>query len=123
MDDDQLLSSICRKKQIEAHNIKLQKGESLNRPPLGYKVSKEYKIFIPDGDKAIMTKKIFEERAKGLGKNQIAKKFNLSYQTTTNILKNKTYLGYFMYDGEWLKGKHEPLIDQKTFDKCQEQKE
>jgi site-specific DNA recombinase len=35
------------------------------------------------------------------------------------VFRNKTYLGYMRYRGEWYKADHEPILDQDTFDKLQ----
>jgi len=35
------------------------------------------------------------------------------------VLANRLYLGEIRHKGEWRKGSHEPIIDQKTFDKAQ----
>lgn len=40
--------------------------------------------------------------------------------TVNGMLKNVFYLGFTKYKGEILEGKHEPLIEQELFDKCQE---
>ncbi|NJN54044.1 MAG: hypothetical protein HC804_04375 [Anaerolineae bacterium] len=40
--------------------------------------------------------------------------------TVNRMLKNVFYLGKTKYKGEIYPGKHEPLIDQDLFDKCQE---
>ncbi len=79
-------------------------------------------MFIPDGDKAVSVKEIFEQRDGGSTITEIANDFQMNLTTVYNILQNKTYLGFNCYRGEWSKGKHEPLIDQGTFDRCQKER-
>jgi site-specific DNA recombinase len=111
-----------RKKQEQVHNLKIQEKVPLCRPPFGYKMSKKYKMFIPDGDKAVSVKEIFEQRDGGSTITEIANDFQMNLTTIYNILQNKTYLGFNCYKGEWSKGKHEPLIDQETFDRIQKER-
>ena len=112
-----------RKKQEQVHDLKIREQIPCSRPPFGYKMSKKYKMFIPDGDRAISVKQIFEQRDGGSTITEIAMDFQMNPTTIYNILQNKTYLGFNCYKGEWSKGKHEPLIDQETFDRIQKQKE
>ncbi len=44
-----------------------------------------------------------------------------SEDTVLPMIKNRFYLGEVCYKGEWLPGKHEPLIDWETWERCQEQ--
>ena len=67
-------------------------------------------------------KEIFEQRDGGSTITEIANDFQMNLTTIYNILQNKTYLGFNCYKGEWSKGKHEPLIDQETFDRIQKER-
>ena len=111
-----------RKKQEQIHDLKKQDQIPCSRPPFGYKMSKKYKMFIPDGDKAVSIKEIFEQRDGGSTITEIAMDFKMNITTIYNILQNKTYLGFNCYKGEWSKGRHEPLIDEETFKRCQKEK-
>lgn len=109
----------CRKKQEQHHKLKLEEGVPLNRPPLGYKMSKRYKMYMPDPEKANTVKEIFQMKSKGLTIKEIVSEMRMNFTTVYNIIQNRTYLGFNCYKGQWYKGKHEPLIDEETFNKCQ----
>ena len=58
----------------------------------------------------------------GRGKTQknFKKRKEIAISKIKNILKNRTYLGWICYKGEWIKAKHESVITQEEFDKVQE---
>ena len=109
-----------RKKQEQIHELKIKEQIPCSRPPFGYKMSKRYKMFIPDGDKAIRVREIFRMKSEGSPITEIAREFDMNTTTVYNILQNKTYLGFNCYKGEWFKGRHELLINEDLFNKCQD---
>lgn len=111
-----------RKKQEQVHNLKIQEGVPCCRPPFGYKMSKRDKMFVPDKDNAETVKELFDMRANDYTITEIASEMRMNPTTIYNILQNKTYLGFNGYKGEWFKGKHEPLIDEETFKRCQKER-
>ena len=112
----------ARNKQQQVHNLKLKESVPLNRPPFGYRMNKKQKMFVPDDDKALVVKEIFMMRSEGKTTIDIGREVHLNHVTVYNIIKNKTYLGFNGYKKEWFKGKHEPLIDETTFNQCQSKK-
>lgn len=91
-------------------------------PPYGYVYSKKANNLVVDTEKASVVKKIFEMyNTERYSPMQIAATLGLSSDVVVfGILKNRTYLGEITFKGEQYKGKHEPLIDAKTFAKAQE---
>ncbi len=112
---NQWFAEECKKKTQQIHELKLKEQVPLNRPPYGYKMSKRLKMFVIDPEKAEDVKKMFEMKAYGSKNQEIAEEFRLSLPAVANILKNKTYLGYNKYKREWIKGKHEAIIDDSTY--------
>lgn len=121
-------------------------GYHNNRPPFGYDKSSEG-ILVPNHHELIGLRLAFELYATGeYSDNAIARILNeKGYVSKQNrpfntdcvraILQNRTYLGYVKYqqydqhsDGrrswrkpiEWIKGKHDPIIDEVVFNHCQE---
>ena len=121
-------------------------GKHNNRAPFGMKKNSE-KILIPDEDEIPGLILAFEEYATGKHSDtDIARLLNsagynsktgrpFSKETVRDILQNRTYLGKIKYqkykrrsDGrrsyeapiEWFDGKHEAVIDQDLFDRCQQ---
>jgi len=109
----------CRKKTAQIHDLKLKEQVPLNRPPYGFRMSQKLKKFVIDSEKVEDVKKIFERKAEGAKNIELKEEFGLSLPTIANILKNKTYLGYNKYKGEWIKGKHDPIISEELFNRCQ----
>lgn len=110
-----------REKTEMTHKLRIQEQIPLNPPPFGYSMSKKYKQFMPDGDKAERVKEIFQMRLANCTIKEIADEFSMNTTTVYNLLKNRTYLGENLYRGNWYKGKHQPLITEETFQKCQKQ--
>lgn len=108
-----------REKSENLHKLKIKEQVPLNPPPFGYKMSKKYKHYIVEGEKAETVKEIFERKSYGESINSIAQDLRMNVTTVYNILKNKTYLGYNVYRGEIIKGKHQAIISEELFNKCQ----
>jgi len=99
-------------------------GYSGGRPPMGYKV--ENGKLVVDEEEAKVVRYIFDRKRKGLSmistvnalndegfKTRNGKEFVIS--TVQSIWNNeKTYCGWYKYgkDGDWVKGEHEPLIEE-----------
>lgn len=89
-------------------------------PPLGY----DYKNgeLIPN-DKAEDVRQIFKLYASGYSGTQIAKMFGIKSDTQIyNILERDTYIGNMKYNGETLKGNHEPIISEELWNAVQEER-
>ncbi len=127
------------------HERALQ-GYHNNRPPFGYDKSSEG-ILIPNPQERIGLRLAFERYATGeYSDKAIAQMLNdkgyvskqqcpFNADSIRAILQNRTYLGYVKYqqydqhsDGrrsrrkpiEWIKGHHDPLIEETVFHRCQE---
>lgn len=96
---------------------KVSKGLLVGKMPFGYKWNKEKKIIELDEEKAEIVKQVFELRIKKKSWKYICNKFNLSPQTYYNIIKNKVYCGYVVYNGKLYKGNHPKIIEENVFDK------
>ncbi len=110
----------CKRKTEQIHELKLKEQVPLNRPPIGYRMSQKLKQFVIDEEKAQEVKKVFELKSEGLRNMEILQETTFSLPTIANILKNKTYLGFNKYKGEWILGKHKPIISEELFNRVQQ---
>ncbi len=121
-------------------------GYHNNRPPFGYDKSEDG-ILIANAHELVGLQLAFElYSTSGYSDRDIARELNESgFNSKTGhpfdadcvraILQNRTYLGYVKYqqydqhsDGrrswknpiEWIKGKHDSIIDEELFNRCQE---
>jgi len=114
-----------------SQNVKRGQRESMLKgqhvggiPPIGFKI--ENKKLVVDEDKAPIIRYAFEQYAKGVPKKQIMAE--LSAKGVTNYfgrpltlscfqgsLRNKKYIGVYMFNGVEVPGACEALIDEKTF--------
>ena len=121
---------------------KIRRGMNLNaekclcngsNPGLGYRVN-ENRGFDVVEDEARIVREIFERYARGETKTEIlhdlqrrhlktslGKEFN--HNSITRILKNKRYIGVYMYKGKETPGGMPRIIDDDIFDKVQERLE
>ena len=87
---------------------RVQKGKKNlfcgGRVPLGYKLIENDKLIINEYEASII-KDIFKLRSKGSSLNEIGKKYNMSKQRISYILKNKIYIGKYEYNGKVEKNK------------------
>ncbi|MFZ6035521.1 MAG: recombinase family protein [Patescibacteria group bacterium] len=111
---------------------KARRGEFSGIAPIGYINDLRSKTVVVDKEQAKVVRQAFELYAEGnstlddisrflarhgiKSRNGIAKKRDrISF-----ILSNPFYIGLFSYAGELYKGKHQPVISKKIFDKVQE---
>ena len=92
--------------------------------PFGYIYNSENDTLTIDKQAAEIVKSIFSEYARGKSLRGIETNFFLLFpqkQTYTKslryILKNKTYCGFMRRNGQWIKGNHEAIIDEETYNK------
>lgn len=109
----------------------LRRGEWPFRPPLGYDHFKEdkhhYLRINRDGE---LLKKAFRWKAdEGLSNPIICERLKtfglvVNRKKLSTIFRNPIYCGYFDHDlldeGELVKGNHEPIVDEETFNKINE---
>ena len=94
-------------------------------PQLGYLTINEYN--------SLIVKDIFEQYASGKNirriqadlteKGYVIHNAKCSTYAIRYMLANKTYIGYLRNKDTWTKGLHEPIIDEETFNKCQQRLE
>ena len=108
-------------------------GYFLFPPPLGYRL--EDKILYPIEEEAAKVKSIFSDFVSGYSIKKLGDKHNKAANSIKKILTNVTYLGKVKFgfegmnqntgkrvvglEGEIFEGKHEAIIDEKTFELAQ----
>jgi site-specific DNA recombinase len=106
---------------------KAEEGIYPGRAPIGYRNNPATRTIDVDPERAPMVKRVFELYATGehslitLRKtvlSELGLRLARSYFET--ILKNRFYLGYFIWQGVEYKGTHEPLISSQLFDQVQD---
>lgn len=90
------------------HSGRVAKGTkrlySGGRVPFGYNLLNNDELAINE-EEALMVKDIFKMRCKRSTTVEIAKKYNMSKQRVSYILKNKIYIGKYEYNGKIEKNK------------------
>jgi len=123
------LSEEVKKGQAE----KLAQGWLPNRPPLGYKTIGESgrRTHIPDPEKALFIRKIFELYATGnYSIKRLTRKMEkegfrnrgdrpLVRSHIARILSDQYYTGKNRWKGEITEGKHKPIISEELFEQVQ----
>ena len=100
------------------------------RPPFGYKV--ENKRLVIDEKNAPIVRYIFEQYAAGRTKAEIIPELTakgvktyygkpLTHASFNRVLRNPAYIGKSTFNGEVVEGLSEPIIDERLFEKVQEQ--
>ena len=115
-----------KKLRVEAQQRFLieKEGKFMNKPPMGYDLkvtliaNKRIQEVTVNPVMSARVKDIFIRRADGETLTSIAISMNMNKDTLFKILKNKTYLGYVKYKGEWFKGIHRPIIKRELFAKA-----
>ena len=99
-------------------------------PPFGYTYDAEEKKLVIHEYEAMIIKKLFQDASEGKPLHGISTEMLNAGYTLRNgkmdirnmryILRNKTYCGYLKLKDEWIKGLHDGIVDEETFDKVQE---
>ncbi len=113
-----------------------KEGRWMGARPLGYRIARDQfnkPVIVPEGGlQEKLVKQAFREFATGLySTEELRKKFNkLGLKTSKNgfwnLLRNKAYIGKVCvpaYKNEaeyWVDGRHEGIIDERTFYACQD---
>jgi len=93
----------------------------------GYRREKGELVVVPEG--AAVVERIFRMKAKGVSPRRIAESLNQqgdvtrrggrwSYSSVWAILRNRFYTGKVECEGRWIAGKHEAIISDALFRKC-----
>ena len=99
-------------------------------PPFGYKIVD--KKLVPDEKRVPIVKYIFDQYANGVSKKDLIHELDqkgvrtyygrpLTYASFNSVLRNPAYIGKCMYKGQVVEGLSEPIIEERTFYKVQEQ--
>lgn len=92
------------------------------RVPFGYDYDKEQNILVPN-EKAEQVREIYDLYLQGYSTTQLAAMFDVSGdQHIAAILDRITYLGKMSFRGEIIESSHEPIIDEVTWLKVQEER-
>ena len=120
-----------------SQNVKRGQKESVSKgqhlggiPPIGFKIDKETKKLVIDKEKAPIIQYAFEQYAKGIPKKQIIAELSakgiknyygrpLGISSFSSALRNKKYIGIYMYGGVESIGACPALIDEKLFNDVQ----
>ena len=87
--------------------------------PFGYDYDAQKGILVPNED-AGTVREIYARYLEGQSANRIARELGLKYEhLVTQILRRESNTGVIVYKGARYPGRHEPLIDRKTFDRAQ----
>lgn len=94
-----------------------------NVKPFGYDYDANQDILIPN-EHAEEVKQIYDLYLQGYSTTKLAQMFPVcSDRQITQILDRVTYLGKISYKGEIIEGRHQPIIDQDTWNKVQIERE
>jgi hypothetical protein len=106
---------------------KAEEGIYPGRAPIGYRNNSLTRSIDVDSERAPMVQRFFELYASGdyslftlrsAVLDELSLRLSRSYYE--KILKNRFYLGYFVWQGVEYKGTHEPLIAAHLFDRVQD---
>ena len=117
--------SIGVERSIDSYKRRVREGIPSGALPYGYKREGKNATIVPE--EAEKVKKIFELAGLGYTMNRIARETGFTSYHVRSILTNPFYAGYLVRrrdshdkrireaDWQWIKGKHEPIIDMKTW--------
>ena len=93
-----------------------EQGRWQNHPPTGYDMVNGK--LVPN-EVAPLVQRIFALRADGASYQVIADEVGMKYSTVRHICLSRAYLGETFYSGEWLRGIHPPLVNERLFNAAQ----
>lgn len=115
--------------QLERENIKLRTRMGMvgrvktglwmggGRTPYGYNYDRNSGLLVPN-ENAEKVRKMYELYLKGYSCQAIADMFDLKYEKLVRgILMRKSNAGYIVYNGIEYKGKHQPIVDEETYNR------
>ncbi len=113
-----------RQRMVGTRKLLRDRGHYVEgRPPLGYRLPTEdeerHKLVIVDAEVPTV-RQIFKLAIAGKGSQATSDAIGVPMQRIRSVLRSaRLYLGLVQNsDGEWIRGKHEPLITQATFDRA-----
>jgi len=87
--------------------------------PIPYEYNRDTKGLIINPEKLELWESIKELALRGYSSSYIGEKLGISALKVRRLLNNKTLLGYAKYRGEYVKGKHKPVITQEEWNTIQ----
>lgn len=99
------------------------------RPPVDPKNRLAALTLVPEPEEAEVVRQIFRRYASGsVSQRQLAEEYDLTIDYVNAMLSRRVYIGQVQAppsapgrnDGEWIKGRHEPIIDLVLFARVQE---
>jgi len=97
---------------------KARDGAIVNRAPLGYSIIK--KKLVIDSMTKNKVLEIFQDYANSeISLNKLAKKHKMTPRGIKKLLQNRTYIGEVIFNKEWYKGDHQPIIPAELFENTQ----
>ncbi len=97
---------------------KARDGAIVNRSPLGYNIIRKKLVIDPKTKERV--EKIFKDYLNNkISLNKLAKKHEFTARGIKKLLQNRTYIGEIMYNKEWFKGSHEPILPLDLFEEVQ----
>ncbi|MDG3132312.1 recombinase family protein [Streptococcus suis] len=122
-----------RMKMGKTGRAKAGKAMSWRWTAFGYDYNRETGILELDPVKAPLVKMVFDEYLKGTSIDRIVDKMNSldytgkdkpwAHHGVASLLDNPVYYGMNRYNNKIFQGKHEPVIDKKTFDLVQKERQ
>ena len=88
--------------------------------PFAYDYDEKQGILIPNPERVKIVHKMIDLYLQGTPMTQVGEMFGLQDQTVRSIFTSPVGLGKIPYKDEIFDGKHEPIMDQETYDKVQQ---
>lgn len=101
-------------------NEKFNRGILIGKMPSGYKWNKKKRIPEIDEKMAEIIRNVFRDTLNKISYKDICKNYKIPVKSYYNIIKNKTYCGYVVFNHQERKGIHQEIISEETFNKVQE---
>lgn len=102
----------------DVRKYRFEQGMMVGRSPFGYRtIKKAGKVvgFRIHQKEAEIVSDCFKMTSEGYSYREVCKKHKLKPQQYYNIVKNKVYCGYVIFEGKEKKGTHEPIISEELY--------
>ncbi|MEK6885306.1 MAG: recombinase family protein [Nanoarchaeota archaeon] len=99
---------------------KFNRGILIGKMPFGYKWNKKEKKPFIDENKSQIVRNIFNDTLNGKSYKEICRTYKIPVKSYYNIIKNKTYAGYVIFNNQEQKGIHQKIITEEIFNQVQE---
>ena len=99
---------------------KFDRGIIIGKMSFGYKWNKKERKPLIDESKAQIVRNIFNDTLNGKSYKDICRTYKIPIKSYYNIIKNKTYTGYVVFNNQERKGIHQEIISEEVFNRVQE---